>query len=131
MIVINNEDVIHGSNLSLGEKAVYQEMTRTFRQHRPSQCAPVWIDRIRSPQQLLAGVLLSEPAPHHSAQKDIVDVHPVFSYAALRNVNRPLALCCTHAFHFSECNPTAKGSPRKQTRDHELSDGGVEISTPV
>jgi hypothetical protein len=82
MIVINNENVIHHFKLffrwTLSLKNRLSNVP-TFRQHRPGQCSHIWIRRIGGPQEFLARVLLSEPAPHHSTKKDIVGVHSVFS----------------------------------------------------
>src|SRR5208283_5092319 len=51
---------------------------RTFGPHRLGQYTHGPIFRIRSPQQLLACLLLPELAPHHSAKKHIVIVHLCF-----------------------------------------------------
>src|SRR5229473_5410959 len=52
------------------------QATHTVRKHRSGQYFHIWIPRIGSPEQFLACVLMSEPAPHHSAKKHIVAVHP-------------------------------------------------------
>src|ERR1700690_876496 len=54
------------------------QATSTPFQHRPGQCTHVRISRIRSPQQLLGCLLLSELAPHHSAKKHVVGIHLCF-----------------------------------------------------
>src|SRR5689334_19950815 len=52
------------------------QATQTFREHCPGQCFHISVAGIGSPKQFVACVLLSESAPHHSAQKDIVAIHP-------------------------------------------------------
>ena len=83
----------------------------TLRQHCPGQRPHVWIRRSRTSQEFLACLLLSEPAPHHSAKKHIVAVHLVSSCASVI-ISSP----GPHSIQMFECNRAANGRCRKQWR---------------
>src|ERR1700686_5148810 len=78
MISITQDSLEDSARTGLRLSFQIPQAMRTFRQHRPSQCTHVRISKLSSPQQLLACLLPSELAPHHSTKKHVVAVHLSF-----------------------------------------------------